>query len=107
MACSTNMNGLELDRRNDLPIAFSKPDEGEKYAFYPQSIGAQTSQIPISSQPKPFSKRFYGLRLSTVILSVTLAVVTVLAIIAAAVGGSLATRRGHRYVIKCICSKVM
>ena len=103
MACSTNMSGLELDRRNDSPIAFSKPDEGEKYVFYPQPNGAQTSQIPIPSQSGPFSKRLYGLRLSTVILSAALAVVTVLAVIAAAVGGSLAAKRGSWYVTMFIC----
>ena len=92
------MNGLELDRRND-----SMPDEGDKYVFYPQQIGAQASQTPMPSQPGPSSKRFCGLRLSTVVLSVALAVVTVLAVVAAAVGGSLAAKRGSGYVTIFIC----
>ena len=48
----TNMNGLELDRRDDLPIPYQNSNESEKYA-YRQASGPQTSQIPLASEPGP------------------------------------------------------
>ena len=103
MASSTDMNGLELDRRNHSAIALSKPEEREVYAYYHQPSGAQTSPTPVASEPGFPSKRFHGLRPTTLVLSVALAVVAVLAVVAAAVGGSLAAKRGHWYVTISIC----
>lgn len=86
------MNGLELDRRNESPISYQQPDESEKYAYYRQPSGAQTSQIPMAPEPGPPSNRFSGLRPTTFILSAALAVVAMLAVLAAGVGGSLAAK---------------
>ena len=97
------MTGLELDTRDDSPIVLSTPEEHDKYAICHQPGGALISPTPVAAEPCPPSKRFYGLRPTTLVLSVALAIVTVLAIVAAAVGGSLAAKRGHWYVTISIC----
>ena len=78
----TNMNGLELDRQDDLPIPYQNPNESEKYA-YNQASDPQASQIPLASELCPPSRRFCGLRTTTFAFSTALAVVAVLAIVAA------------------------
>ena len=103
MASSTEMNGLELDRRDDSAIALSKPEEREEYAYSHQPSGARTLPTPVALKPGLPSKRFSGLRPTTLVLSVALAVVTLLAVVAAALGGSLAAKRGHWYVTIFIC----
>ena len=89
------MRGLELDRRNDSPIPLHKPDEREKYAYYRQSSGAQTSRAPVPLESDPRSRRFCALRPTTLILSVAPAGVAVLAVVAAGAGGSQAAKRRH------------
>lgn len=92
------MDGLEFDRRNDSPIPLPKPDRTEKYAYNQQPSGGQMPQTPVASDPGPLNKRCCRLRSTTFILSAALAVIAVLAIIAAGVGGSLAAKRVHWYV---------
>lgn len=90
--------GLEVDARNDLPIAY--PKHGEDSKFY---IGdEQLHQPPYKthpSEPNPRGRRFCGLRPITLILSIALTISVVLAGVAAGVAGSLAAKRGGtRYV---------
>ena len=85
------MDGLELDRRNI-----------SNYVYNHQPSDAQTSQVQLSSEPSLPSKRICTLRPVTFVLSAALALVAVLAVVAAAVGGSLAAKREHWYAIRSI-----
>ena len=85
------MDGLELDRRNN-----------SKHVYNHQPNDAQTSQIQLASEPGMPSKRVCSLRPITFVLSAALAIVAVLAVVAAAVGGSLAAKRDHWYATRSI-----
>ena len=82
---------LEVDRRNDLPIPQQPQKEPYQYQDEKQSRGyayAVANNDSSTSTHQRFSKR------STVFLLATaLAIMTILAVIAAALGGSTAVKR--------------
>ena len=89
--------GLEVDARNDLPLAYAKHSEDKYY-----NGKEQVDQPPYGtyrSQSNSRGRRFCGLRPVTFIPSIALAISVVLAGVAAGVAGSLAAKRGGtRYV---------
>ena len=90
------MNGLELDKRFDQSNVQPVAEEEHKYPYHlPDGlqVSYEYDQKPSSSQ----ARRVCWLRPTTFILSVAIASVTVLAIVAAAVGGSLAAKELHAY----------
>lgn len=85
--------GLEVDGRNNLPIAYQK--HGEDYKYY---NGEEQHDQPPFKQNSPElptkTRRFCRLRPTTFFLSITLAMFVVLTVVAAGVAGSLAAKRG-------------
>lgn len=89
---------LEVDRRAQFP----EVQQPEKEILTSAGLG-QGGGIAASGQPSYArddettgrSKRIFGFRATTFILGVALIIVTILAIVAAAVGGSLAAKRNH------------
>lgn len=83
---------LELDRRDDLPI----PQHADKEPYTPQnekenhnylySAGDHDASKSLATHPR---------QKTTTLLSIALAIMTILAIVAAAVGGAIAGKRGH------------
>ena len=87
---------LELDPRIDLPI----PQQPEKEP-YPHHNEEQMDNgtYPIGPYTSHTSAQQHGPKTSTVfLLGAALAIMTVLAVVAAAVGGSIAARRRHEWV---------
>ena len=90
--------GLEVDGRNNLPIAYQKHGEDDKY-YNGQEQLDQPRYKTYSSKPNSRSRRICGMRPVTFILSIALAISVVLAGVAAGVAGSLAAKRGDtKYV---------
>lgn len=91
---------LEVDGRSQLPEVQQPEKESYAYANLPAAGQAKTAE-PFGASDKgdyearPQGKKIFGLRATTLALGVALAVVTILAIVAAAVGGSLAAKRNH------------
>ena len=81
---------LELDPRCDLPIP--QPLEKEFYQYHNEQPLNNNNSVSPSHTPaqqhglKNYTKFFF---------SIALGVITVLAIVAAAVGGSIAVKRSH------------
>lgn len=86
---------LEVDRRGDAPEPYTKQED------YKYSIQAADQQAyhatSVSGQPQK-SRQVCGLRPATLVLSIALAVMTVLAVIAAGVGGSLAAKNKYMFI---------
>ena len=88
------MSGLEVATPLDSPISDVLAKEEDKYPYYlPDGLQVSYDQEP--SYPNFW--RTCSIRSTTLILSVALALVTVLAIVAAAVGGSLAAKNANVY----------
>ena len=86
--------GLEVDGRNDAPVAYQKHGEGDKYINgMPRYDPIQEEQPP---QPNLPGKRFCMLRPNTLFLSIALALALLLAVVAAGAAGSLAAKRDIR-----------
>lgn len=91
--------GLEVDARNDLPVAYAKHGEDYKYYNGEEQLD-QSLYRTYPSQSNSKGRRLCGLRPVTFILSIALAISVVLAGVAAGVAGSLAAKRGGtRYVV--------
>ena len=96
---NAKISSLELDQRSDLPSPSDLPgpspinEDEEKYPYYLPD-GLQVSYAEETSSWH--NGRVYGLRPTTFILSIALASMTILAIVSAAVGGSLAAK-AHKY----------
>ena len=88
------MSGLELATPFDSPTSDAMAKEEDKYPYHlPDGL-----QVAYDQEPSyPHVWRTCGLCPTTLILSVALALVTVLAIVAAAVGGSLAAKNANVY----------
>ena len=93
-AFDAKMSGLEVATPLDSPISDALAKEEDKYPYHLPD-GLQVSYDQESSYPHLW--RTCRLRPTTLILSVALALVTVLAIVAAAVGGSLAAKNANVY----------
>ena len=93
-AFEAKMSGLELATPFDSPISDTMAKEEDKYPYHlPDGL-----QVSYEQEPSyPHVWRTCRLRPTTLILSVALALVTVLAIVAAAVGGSLAAKNVNVY----------
>ena len=93
-ALDAKMSGLELATPFDSPISDAMVKEEDKYPYHlPDGL-----QVSYEKEPSyPHVWRTCRLRPTTLILSVALALVTVLAIVAAAVGGSLAAKNADMY----------
>ena len=93
-AFEAKMSGLELATPSDSPISDTMAKEEDKYPYHlPDGL-----QVTYEQEPSyPHVWRTCRLRPTTLILSVALALVTVLAIVAAAVGGSLAAKNVNVY----------
>lgn len=93
-AFDAKISGLEVARHYDVPATNHTAKEEDKYP-YDLADGLQVSypEKPSSPPSLPVSRR----RPTTLILSIALAFVTLLAIVAAAVGGSLAAKNAHVY----------
>ena len=91
---------LEVDRRDDLPI----PQESQKEPFRYDETGKEARDYAYSNGdngPSRFvpGQQKHSRQKSTVLfLSVALALMTILAALAAGIGGSLAAKRGNEYV---------
>lgn len=90
---------LEVDRRDDLPI----PQDGHKGALANEA--EKQVQDPMHStrddgfqKPTP-EHQHRGERKTILFLSAALVFMSILAIIAAAVGGSIATKRAHKRIM--------
>lgn len=93
-ASDAKISGLELARHYDVPAASPMAKEEDKYPYHlPDGLQVSYPEKPSSPPVWPVSR----LRPTTVILSVALASVTLLAVVAAAVGGSLAAKNAHVY----------
>ena len=95
-ALDEQMSGLEVATPFDSPISDALANEKDKYTYehhLPDGLQVSNDQKP----SYPHVRRNRKLRPTTLILSVALALVTVLAIVAAAVGGSLAAKNANRY----------
>ena len=88
------MSGLEVATPLDSPISDALAKEEDKYPYHlPDGL-----QVSYDHEPSyPHFWRTCSIRPTTLILSVALALVTVLAIVAAAVGGSLAAKNANMY----------
>ena len=90
------MSGLELDGRFESPSTSPVKEEEYKYPYHlPDGLQVSYPEKPSSCHPR----HVFGFRFTTFILSVALATVTLLTIVAAGVGGSLAARNTHKYLI--------
>lgn len=88
--------GLEVDGRNDVPVAYQKHGEGDRYINgVPQYEPIVEEQAPQLSSP---GKRFRMLRSITLFLSIALALALVPAVVVAGVAGSMAAKRNTRCV---------
>lgn len=87
---------LEVDHRNDLPIPYQKYED--EYSII-QAGNPQASHAPPIYEKPQQSKLVCGLRPATLILSIALAIMTVLAVLAAGVGGFLAAKNKYAFVI--------
>ena len=86
------MSGLELATPFDSPVSDTMAKEEDKYPYHlPDGLQVSCEQEPFY----PHVWRTCKLRPTTLILSVALALVTALAIVAAAVGGSLAAKNAN------------
>ena len=93
-AFDAKMSGLELATPFDSPISDTPVKEEDKFPYHlPDGLQVSYDQKP----SYPHVWRTCRLRPATLILSVALALVTVLAIVAAAVGGSLAAKNANLY----------
>lgn len=93
-AFDAKMSGLELATPLDSPISDVLVREEDKYPYH------LPDGLQVSYDQEPSQLHFWRtcrLRPTTLILSVALALVTVLAIVAAAVGGSLAAKNANVY----------
>ena len=95
------MSGLELARQPDMPVSNSmakKEQDDDKYLYdVPDGLQGSYDEKPTSP---PKARCLCCRPCSTIfILSVALASVTLLAIVAAAVGGALAAKKEHEYII--------
>ena len=93
-ALDAKMSGLELATPFDSPISDAMVKEEDKYPYHlPDGL-----QVSYEKEPSyPHVWHTCRLRPTTLILSVALAFVTVLAIVAAAVGGSFAAKNADMY----------
>ncbi len=86
-------SSLQVDGRSDLPIPYLEHGhgEGDKYinGMPPNSLDQENH----TAQRRPQVKRFRGLRLPTIFLSIALAIALILAVIAAGIAGRLASER--------------
>ena len=89
---------LELDLRNTSPFVVQQNDENYKYS-YGETPDQQAKPTDLPFQPTQQDTKRYPLRPVTLVLSILLALITVLAIVAASVGGSLAAKRSNQYVL--------
>ena len=91
-AFDAKISGLELATPIDSPISDAMAKEKDKYPYHlPDGL-----QVSYDQEPSyPHVWRTCRLRPITLILSVALALVTALAIVAAAVGGSLAAKNAN------------
>ena len=88
--------GLEVDGRDNSPVAQQQHGEGDKYIEgIPQYDAIEDEQAP---QQPPRDKRFCMLRPITLLLSIALFLALVLAVVVAGVAGSLAAKRDTRCV---------
>ena len=78
---------LEVDRRNELPIGYQKHDS-YKYAI--SSVYQEAPHTSLAFEQHQQGRWICGLRPGTLMLSIALNIMIVLAIVAAGVGGSLA-----------------
>lgn len=89
---------LEVDRRNELPIPLESQKEPFRYQSepekrdqnYPYSTGDHRPVTSLSAQQQHNEKA------TILFLSIAFAVMTVLAVVAAGIGGSIAAKRGHK-----------
>lgn len=89
---------LEVDKSDQLPEVQQQEEEGYKFLNNPAAFSGSKRVLPIGRsghQASPRGRSICGLRLVTFVLGLTLVVFIVLAIVAAAVGGSLAEERKH------------
>lgn len=95
-AFDAKIGGLELATHYDVPVAGPMAKGEDKYPYHlPDGLQVSYPEKPSSPPVWPV----FRLRPTTVILSVALALVTLLAVVAAAVGGSLAAKNAHVYGI--------
>ena len=88
---------LELDLRDETPVVAQPDNEGYKYSYMGPAYKHDAPPPQISaSEPAQRNLKWCGLRRVTVVLSAALALATILAIIAAGVGGSLAAKRSNQ-----------
>ena len=94
IALDVTMSDLELDCRFDLPITCPKREEEDKHLHcLPDGLQVSYPQKPSSLQ----ARRVCGLRFTAFTLSVALASVALLAIVAAALGGKLDAKTVRKY----------
>ena len=89
---------LEVDCRNDVPM-INQSKEDPKY-LVPRICELPSSKpLPLPYEQRRQNKHMWGLRPATLILSLALALMTVLAVVAAGVGASLAGK--YKYGLTC------
>lgn len=84
---------LELDRRNDLPIP-REPDQAP-YKYQSEKGNQVNTYPPGDPAPQTLSQQHARQKPLLRILSIALAVMTVLAAVAAGVGARVAEKRGR------------
>ncbi|KAL8707389.1 MAG: hypothetical protein Q9220_007581 [cf. Caloplaca sp. 1 TL-2023] len=87
---------LEVDHREDFPIPHEKPHEAQKEVdtYSDGKPGHRYAEAPVNDVSPPAPK-YVPTRSITLLLAAALAVMTALAVVAAGVGGSIATKRKH------------
>ncbi|KAL8826306.1 MAG: hypothetical protein Q9191_003877 [Dirinaria sp. TL-2023a] len=83
---------LEVDRRTDLPFPQQAQKEAYRYQNNEKESQSYAYAIADNGSPTPTQQRS-SKRSSISLLAVALAVMTILAVVAAAVGGSIAEKR--------------